>query len=264
MASPSTSCRGCAHLGLQSRSAVLPVSRCNKCASRSPLTCMSLPPKQSESSWQSSRQPVVVPPPAQRGKNFRHELLVEMSVRGTRSAGSSWMKVVGSELERTLEYLLGPDAPLGQLLESARFQALSAWPPPSDQPLNIWVRTIASDVALSHLKGGSTATSPDSERARPGGIREVLSNLYGRLRAARPLEHLAFALLDLSGSSVSEAAAVLHVPPATILQCAARIRRQLLFAARRDVLLLRYMCMALRWQAISSGGNATFCPLTAG
>jgi len=178
MASPSTSCRGCAHLGLQSRSAVLPVSRCNKCASRSPLTCMSLPPKQSESSWQSSRQPVVVPPPAQRGKNFRHELLVEMSVRGTRSAGSSWMKVVGSELERTLEYLLGPDAPLGQLLESARFQALSAWPPPSDQPLNIWVRTIASDVALSHLKGGSTATSPDSERARPGGIREA-----GRARA---------------------------------------------------------------------------------
>jgi DNA-directed RNA polymerase specialized sigma24 family protein len=209
------------------------------------------PQVQAESSWKLSPQPVVLRSPVGRGKHFRHELLVEMSVRGTRSAGSKWMKVVGCELERTLKCLLGPDAPLDRLLESARFQALSAWPPPGDQPMTVWVRTIASAVALSHLKARSTTPSAGAENARAGGVREVLSNLYSRLRAAPPEEHLAFALVELNGTSVSEAAAVLRVPPPTIVQRAARVRRQLLFAARRDRLLLRYLCIALRLQAIS-------------
>jgi DNA-directed RNA polymerase specialized sigma24 family protein len=217
---------------------------------------MSLPQMQWESTAPASRLPGLDRPPPHRGKNFRHELLVEMSVRGTRSPGSKWLKVIGQELERTLKYLLGPDAPLPQLLESARFQALSAWPPPSEQPFNIWLRSIASGVALSHLKGAAPAITKEREDARPGGIREVLSHLYARLRAARPQEQLAFALLDLSGSSVSEAAAVLRAPPATIIQRAARVRRQLLFAARRDALLLRYLCLALRWQAISGSSTA--------
>lgn len=220
---------------------------------------MSVPQSQLDPSCEFSQLAVAFQQPSQRGKNFRHELLVELSVRGTRSAGSRWMKVVGFELEQTLKCLLGPDAPIEPLLESARFQALSAWPPPGDQPLSIWVRSIATAVALSHLKADPSPTS--SEDAREGGIREVLSNLYAKLRAARPLEHLAFALLDINGSSVSEAAAILRLPPATMVQCAARVRRQLLFAARRDRLLLRYLCIALRWQAISRGVSAAVSPL---
>jgi DNA-directed RNA polymerase specialized sigma24 family protein len=205
------------------------------------------------------QQAVAFQPQSQRGKNFRHELLVELSVRGTRSAGSRWMKVVGFELEQTLKCLLGPDAPIEPLLESARFQALSAWPPPGDQPLSIWVRSIATAIALSHLKAEPSPTSSDD--VREGGIREVLSHLYAKLRAARPQEHLAFALVDINGSSVSEAAAILRLPPATIVQCAARVRRQLLFAARRDRLLLRYLCIALRWQTISRGISSAASPL---
>lgn len=221
---------------------------------------MSVPQIQLEPTL-SPQQAVDFQRSSQRGKNFRHELLVELSVRGTRSAGSKWMKVVGFELEQTLKCLLGPDAPIQPLLESARFQALSAWPPPSDQPLSIWVRSIATGVALSHLKAEPAPTSRAGEDAREGGVREVLSNLYGKLRKARPHEQLAFALLDINGSSVSEAAAILRLPPATILQSAARVRRQLLFAARRDRLLLRYLCIALRWRAISRGIPAATSPL---
>ena len=47
-----------------------------------------------------------------------------MSARGPRGPGSQWAKVVRCELERTLECLLGPDAPLPQLLETAQLQAL--------------------------------------------------------------------------------------------------------------------------------------------
>ena len=236
------------------------MSRVNKWASPAPLTCMSVPQIQLDPS-PFPQQAVVFQQPSKRGKNFRHELLVELSVRGTRSAGSKWMKVVGFELEQALKSLLGPDAPIESLLESARFQALSAWPPPGDQPLSIWVRSIATGVALSHLKAEPSPPSTASEEAREGGIREVLSNLYAKLRGMRPQEHLAFALLDINGSSVSEAAAILRLPPATIVQCAARVRRQLLFAARRDRLLLRYLCIALRWQAISRGVSSAASPL---
>jgi len=212
---------------------------------------MSLSSVPSDPSWQVSRQPVALGELVQRGKNFRHELLVEMSVRGTRNAGSKWRKLVGSELERTLKCLLGPDAPIEQLLESGRFEALNSWPPPGDQPLLVWVRRIASGVALGYLKGQPREPDEAAAVTRAGGVREVLANLYGRLRAMRPQEQLAFALLELNGSSVSEAAVVLRVSPAVVRQRAARVRRQLLFAARSDRLLLRYMCIALRLQALT-------------
>jgi DNA-directed RNA polymerase specialized sigma24 family protein len=213
---------------------------------------MSLSSLQSDPPWQVSRQPVALGELAQRGKNLRHELLVEMSVRGTRNAGSRWRKVVGSELDRTLKCLLGPDAPIEQLLESGRFEALNSWPPPGDQPLALWVQRIATGVALGYLKGQPRALDETAAGARAGGVREVLANLYGRLRTMRPQEQLAFALLELNGSSVSEAAVVLRVSPAVVRQRAARVRRQLLFAARSDRLLLRYMCIALRLQALTS------------
>jgi RNA polymerase sigma-70 factor (ECF subfamily) len=207
---------------------------------------MSLTP---ESTWELSMPSVAVRRPLQPGKSFRHALLIEMSVCGTCSPSIQWLTLVGRELRRTLECLLGPDAPLAELHEVAQFDALGAWPPPREQPLSVWLRCIASRVALSHLK--AEASNEHTSEARPGGVGEVLSHLYARLRAMPPNEQLAFALVERNGSSVSEAAAVLRVPTATILRRVARVRRQLLFAARRDPLLLRYLCIARRLQAMS-------------
>jgi DNA-directed RNA polymerase specialized sigma24 family protein len=188
----------------------------------------------------------------QRGKSFRHELLVETSLLGPRSRGAQWLKVVELELDRTLECLLGPDAPLEQLLETARCRVADSWPPPSsNEPLSIWVRRIASEVALEHMQGGAPPEySGHRAKPRPGGVREVLSHLYARLRAMQAHDRLAFALQELNGSSVSEAAAVLRMSPATFVQCVSRVRRQLAFAARRDRLLLRYLCIAPRLQLL--------------
>lgn len=224
---------------------------------------MSLTPAPSESPWQPSRPPAAFRCPSQRGKRYRHELLVEMSVRGPRSPGSQWAKVVRCELERTLECLLGPDAPLPQLLEEAQLRALDAWPPPADQPLPVWVRCIACAVALGHLTERNASNSSERQAARPGSVREVLSHLYTRLGTMSPHEQVAFALLELNGTPVSEAAVVLRVPPATVVQSVARARRQLLFAARRDRLLLRYLCIARRLRAMSQRFVAAPAPLAA-
>jgi hypothetical protein len=192
----------------------------------------------------------------QRAKCFRHELLVEASLLGARSRGVQWLKVVESELERTLECLLGPDAPLEQLLDAARSRARESWPPPSrNEPLSIWVRRIASEVALEHMQGAPPESSDPLAKPRPGGVREVLSHLYARLRAMPAHDRLAFALQELNGSSVSEAAAVLCMPPATLAQRVSRVRRQLAFAARRDRLLLRYLCIAPRLPLLIRRGS---------
>ena len=205
--------------------------------------------------------PLSVRRPRQPGKSFRHALLVEMSVLGTSRPSSEWLRVIGCELRRTLECLLGPDAPIAELSEVAQFEALCAWPPSADQPLSVWVRCIASRVALSHLKG---ATSSDgTTQKRSGGVREVLSHLYARLRAMPPHEQLAFALVELNGSSVSEAAVVLRLPPATILRRVARVRGQLLFAALRDHLLLRYLCIARRLRTVTRWPAPVPSPLAA-
>jgi len=225
---------------------------------------MSLPSAEPHPSRRVSGHPLALGAVARLGKDFRPELLVEMSVRGTRSAGSKWRNLVGSELERTLKCLLGPDAPIAQLLESGRFEALSSWPPPADQPLAVWVQRIASGVALGYLKGQPRAPGELVSGTPSGGGREVLANLHRRLRAMQPQEQLAFALLELNGSSVSEAAAVLRVPPAVVRKRAARVRRQLLFAARSDRLLLRYLCIAQRLQALTRRFDASLSLSAAG
>src|SRR5262245_58280397 len=85
------------------------------------------------------------------------ELPVQLAVRGTRRAGPEWLKQMGRLLERTLLRLLGPDAPLESLLESALFEALSSWPPRSDQVTTLWGQRIAAGVALGHLKSNAPA-----------------------------------------------------------------------------------------------------------
>jgi DNA-directed RNA polymerase specialized sigma24 family protein len=175
-------------------------------------------------------------------------LPVRLAVRGARSAGPEWLELVGRLLERTLQRLLGPDAPLEPLLESALFQALSAWPPRSDQALTLWGQRIAAGVAYGHLESKSPAAA--RQPAPPGSLREALSHVHGWLRAARPREQLAFALLELNSSSVAEASTILHAAPMVVRQRASFLRRQLLFAARRDVLLARYLRLAPRLGAL--------------
>lgn len=181
------------------------------------------------------------------------ELPVQLAVRGTRSPGPEWRKLVGRLLERTLQRLLGPDAPLEPLLESALFEALSSWPPRSDQPMTLWSQRIAAGVAFGHLRSAERRPLEPGEAiepARASSLREVLSHLHGWLRAARPPEQLAFALLELNSSSVSEAALILRAAPAVVLERAAFLRRRLLFAARRDLLLARYLRLGPRLQAL--------------
>ena len=191
-------------------------------------------------------------PHSRRGTSFRHELLVEASRLGVCRPGARWARGVERELDRAIECLLGPDAPIATLLEAAGSRALRAWPPPADEPLSIWVRRVAAQEALEYLEATPPAPETGDRVAtrRPGGAREVLSHLHARLRGMPPQDQLAFALLELNGSSVSEAAAVLRLPMATILRRVARVRRQLAFAARRDRLLLRYLCMARRLRVV--------------
>jgi DNA-directed RNA polymerase specialized sigma24 family protein len=210
------------------------------------------PSEQAAPAWQVS-----VPLPRQagatkRGKDFRDELFVKMAVRGTRSASPEWLKVVSGALQRTLQHLIGPDVPIEPLLESALFEALSTWPPaPGDGPVSVWLQRIAAGVALAHLRCVSPGTEASGPGARPGGILEVLSNLHARLRAFRAEEQVAFALLDLDGRSLSEAAMVLRVPVDVVRGRARRVRQHLLFAARGDRLVIRYLCMSARLRALA-------------
>jgi hypothetical protein len=70
------------------------------------------------------------------------------------------------------------------------------------------------------------------------------------MRGARPEEQLAFALLELNASSIDEAAAILCVPAQVVRQRAWRLRRGLLFAARRDLELRRYLLIATRLRSL--------------
>lgn len=221
-----------------------------------------LPSEQRTLHFEIWSQPVRLREATRRGKNFQH---VALAARGTRAARSEWMKLVGGALQRTLRHLLGPEAPLEALLESALFEAATAWPPRrDDEPISIWVQRIGTDIALRHLAG--TKASPRREvlpGERPGGVGEVLAAVYGSLRKLRPEEQVAFALLDLAGRSSTEAGAVLRAPPVVVRRRASRARQHLAFAARSDRLLARYMCIASRLRALARrfehGALAAFC-----
>lgn len=188
--------------------------------------------------------------PERRSESGISALPVQLAVRGTRSPGEEWQKLVGRLLERTLQRLLGPEVPLEPLLESALFEALSSWPPRSDQSLTLWGQRIATAVAFGHLKSTEHGPSESPARTAAGSVREVLSHVHRWLRASRPPEQLAFSLLELNSSSVSEAALILRAAPSVVRERAAFLRRQLLFAARRDLLLARYLRLGPRLQAL--------------
>jgi DNA-directed RNA polymerase specialized sigma24 family protein len=153
-------------------------------------------------------------------------------------------------LERTLQRLLGPAAPLDALLESALVEALSSGSARPEPPSLLALQRIAAGVALSYLKSAPFSSAEQRERARRGSVRETLFHLHGWLRSSRAEEQLAFALLELSASPPLEVAAILRVSPTVVRQRAARIRRQLLFAARSDRLLARYLRLEPRLVAL--------------
>lgn len=188
------------------------------------------------------------------GTNFQHEMLVAVAARGERGAPPEWMRLVGSHLQRTLHRLLGPAAPVERLLEGAMTEVAASWSKyAGDEPVSLWAQRMAVDVALRHLaaEGAAPVEGHCFAHARPGGVREVLATLYVTLRKTRPMEHIAFALLELDGRSLSEAAAILRAPPMVVRQRAGRVWRHLSFAARGDRLIARYLQIAERIGALA-------------
>lgn len=191
---------------------------------------------------------------ARPGTNFRHEMLVAIAARGARGAPPEWMTFVGGRVRRTLYRLLGPAAPMELLLERAMAEAAAGWSKyAGDEPVSIWAQRIAVDVALQHLARGGAAGGERHccESARPGGVREVLATVYASMQKTRPMEQVAFALLELDGRSLSEAAAILGAPAMVVRQRAWRVRRHLLFAARGDRLIARYVRLGARLAALA-------------
>lgn len=189
------------------------------------------------------------------GKNFRHGIVVAMAAQGDRAARAEWMTFVGPCLRRTLYRLLGPAAPMHELVERAMTGAATSWPEYRlEEPVSIWALRIAVEVATGHLREGAPVSANASHcfvNARAGGVREVLASVYERMQKTRPEEQVAFALLELDGRSLSETAAVLRVSPMVVRQRAARVRRHLLYAARGDRLIARYLRIAARLAALA-------------
>lgn len=188
----------------------------------------------------------------ERRKEYRHELLVSIAASGTGAPRVEWMSFASRILECTLQYLVGPAAPLEALVAAGLSEVALSWPPSrAQEPLSIWLQRIAANVALRYL-----ATVPPSESGgapeRPGGVRQLLASVYATLRTLKPEDQLAFALVELGGRSPAEAAEVFGVPAPALEQRVQRARRRLLFAARRNGLLLRYLCLSARWRALAA------------
>lgn len=169
------------------------------------------------------------------------ERSAQRSLRDARAACSVGQQLSSSVLERTLQRLLGPSAPLDALLESALVEALGSESARGEPTSLRALQRIAAGVALGYLKSTPFGSPEPHERARRGSVRETLFHLHGWLRSSRAEEQLAFTLLELSASPLLEVAAILRVSPTVVREGAARIRRQLLFAARSDRLLARYL-----------------------
>jgi DNA-directed RNA polymerase specialized sigma24 family protein len=155
---------------------------------------------------------------------------------------------VASVLERTLVRLLGPSAALDLLLERALLEVFDSWPARADTPLPLWGQRIAVSRALEALNSKTPVSN--ERRVRPGRVRNAVSHLQAWMRAARPEDQLAFALLEFNASSIDEAAAICCVPAQVVRARAGRLRRGLLFAARRDLELRRYLLLATRLRSL--------------
>jgi DNA-directed RNA polymerase specialized sigma24 family protein len=186
-------------------------------------------------------------PESLRGERAVH-LMARVS-RGQRRAQLEFLETVGLAMQRTLYRLVGAEAPIEPLLEAALLRAINRAPEyVGDEPLVLWAQTSAVQVATTYLGGPKPAARPaGSIEARPGPtptVRDLFSRVRGQLRMMRPEEQVAFALLELDGRSLGEAASLTGASPVVVRQRAWRARQQLLFAARHDRLIAGYVRLA--------------------
>jgi hypothetical protein len=209
------------------------------------------PPPPAAAPWRAWPAPARLAKPAKRGKTYCHEVLVAIAASGGGPPRPEWIRFARGVLAGTLQHLVGPAEPLEPLLEMALTEASPCWLPTiSDEPLSIRLQRIAVGVAQRH-RSAAAERSDAGGLERPGGVRELLARVYAVLGQMPQQDRLAFALVDLGGRSLGEAGAVFDVPSNVLEQRVRRARRRLLFAARRDALLLRYLSLAARWRRLA-------------
>jgi DNA-directed RNA polymerase specialized sigma24 family protein len=175
--------------------------------------------------------------------------------RGERPAQLALLGAIAASVERLLYRVLGGDAPLAPLLEAALLRAINhAAEYAGDEPLATWAERLAVQVATAYLCGARPAeTEPRGPANDVGGsVRTLLARVHARLRRVRPEERVAFALLELDGRSLLDAARLLGAAPGVVRQRAARARRHLLFAARRDRTIAAYLQLSERLRALAA------------
>jgi len=180
--------------------------------------------------------------------------------RGQHRAQLEFLQVVGLGIQRTLHRLVGAEAPIEPLLETALLRAINRAPEYlGDEPLALWAQSIAVQVATAYLSAPNTSISrsSDADAEISPKVRDLLSRVHVRLRKMRPEEQVAFALLELDGRSLGEASSLTRASPIVVRQRAERARRQLLFAARSDRMIAGYVRLAdqlrklaVRWNTL--------------
>jgi len=206
----------------------------------------------------SARAQSVGPAPGLDAVQPRHPGALELTgraSRGERLAQLTLLGAIGAGVERLLYRVLGSDAPLVPLLEAALLRALNhAARYAGDEPLVAWAERLALQVATSYL-GGARSTEPEPLVAANdvgSSVRVLLARVHARLRHLRPEEHVAFAMLELDGRSLLETARLTDAAPGVVRQRAARARRHLLFAARRDRTVAAYLQLAERLRELAA------------
>lgn len=188
---------------------------------------------------------------------LRHPGALELTARagrGERLAQLALLGSIGAGVERLLYRVLGSDAPLAPLVEAALLRAINhAAEYAGDEPLSAWAERLALQVATRYLCGPrSVEPEPLVAPGDVGSVRVLLARVHARLRRVRPEEHVAFALLELDGRSLLDAARLTRVAPAVVRQRATRARRHLLFAARRDRTIAAYLQLSERLRSLAA------------
>jgi len=84
-------------------------------------------------------------------------------------------------------------------------------------------------------------------------LSHLLAAVQSHLQQMRPEEQVAFALLELHGREITDAARMLHVAPTILRRRMLRARGKLLFVARRDPLIAHYLLLADTLRSLACG-----------
>jgi len=84
-------------------------------------------------------------------------------------------------------------------------------------------------------------------------LAHLLAAVRSHLQQMRPEEQIAFALLELHGREVTEAAHMLGVAPTILRRRMLRARGKLLFVARRDPMIAHYLALADTLRSLACG-----------